>query len=92
MGEAIARLFAQEGAAVALIDVQAAKAKAIAEQIQAAGGRAIFIECDVRREDCRQGEHDRAVAEFGGSDDRQLRRHRAGQAAARARTLPTGIG
>ena len=34
MGEAIARLFAQEGASVALIDVQAEKGEAIAADIR----------------------------------------------------------
>lgn len=50
MGEAIARLFAQEGAAVALVDLQAENGQAIAEQIRAEGGQALFIKCDVRSE------------------------------------------
>jgi NAD(P)-dependent dehydrogenase (short-subunit alcohol dehydrogenase family) len=51
MGAGIARLFAQEGAAVALIDVQAEKGEAIAEQIRSDGGQAAFLQCDVRREE-----------------------------------------
>ena len=51
MGEAIAELFAEEGAAVALIDVQAEKGRAVAKRIADRGGRALFIECDVRREE-----------------------------------------
>jgi NAD(P)-dependent dehydrogenase (short-subunit alcohol dehydrogenase family) len=66
MGEGIARLFASEGAAVALVDVQAAKGQAIAEQIRAAGGRATCIECDVRREDQVRASIEQAVREFGG--------------------------
>jgi NAD(P)-dependent dehydrogenase (short-subunit alcohol dehydrogenase family) len=66
MGEGIARLFAREGAAVALIDVQAAKGQAVAEQIRAAGGRATFIECDVRREDQVRSSIEQAVREFSG--------------------------
>src|SRR6267142_2409022 len=50
MGEGIARLFAREGAAVALADIQAAKGAVVAEKIRAEGGRAIFIEGDVAKE------------------------------------------
>ena len=42
IGEGVARLFAREGAAVALVDVQAAKGAAIAAQICAEGGRAVY--------------------------------------------------
>jgi NAD(P)-dependent dehydrogenase (short-subunit alcohol dehydrogenase family) len=50
MGEATAKLFAQEGAAVALADVQADHGHAIAREIQSAGGEAIFTPCDVSSE------------------------------------------
>ena len=66
IGEGIARLFAREGAAVALIDVQVAKGQALAEQCRAAGGRAAFIECDVRREDDVRSSIEKTVREFGG--------------------------
>src|SRR5438093_6577382 len=66
MGEGIARLFAQEGAAVALADVQAAKGRIVAEQIQATGGRAIFTECDVRQESAVRSSIERTGQEFGG--------------------------
>ena len=66
MGESIARLFAREGAAVALVDVQAAKGQAIAEQIRAEGGRAIFIECDIRHEAAVCSSIEQTVREFGG--------------------------
>jgi NAD(P)-dependent dehydrogenase (short-subunit alcohol dehydrogenase family) len=65
IGEAVARLFAQEGAAVALIDVQDAKGNEIAEQIRAAGGRAIFLNCDVARGDKVRSSIENTVAEFG---------------------------
>src|SRR5437588_8962298 len=64
MGEAIARLFAEEGAAVALIDVQAAKGRLVAEQIQARGGRAVFIECDLRQENAVRSSIERTAKEF----------------------------
>jgi NAD(P)-dependent dehydrogenase (short-subunit alcohol dehydrogenase family) len=66
MGEATARLFAREGAAVVLADIQAARGNVSAEEIRAAGGRATFIECDVRREDQVRLSIEKAVAEFGG--------------------------
>jgi NAD(P)-dependent dehydrogenase (short-subunit alcohol dehydrogenase family) len=65
MGEAIARLFAAEGAAVALVDVQTAQGQTIAAEIRAAGGRAAFIECDVRHEDAVRASIDATVQQFG---------------------------
>jgi NAD(P)-dependent dehydrogenase (short-subunit alcohol dehydrogenase family) len=65
MGEAIAHLFAEEGAGVALVDVQADKGRAVAENIHKAGGRAIFMETDVRREDAVRSSIDQTVREFG---------------------------
>ena len=66
MGEGIARLFAHEGAAVALVDVQTAKGSAVAEQIRAEGGRAIFVACDVGNEAAVRGSIERTEREFGG--------------------------
>ena len=66
MGDGIARLFAREGAAVALIDLQVDKGRATAEQIRAGGGRATFVECDVRDENAVRFSIEQAVREFGG--------------------------
>ena len=66
IGEGVARLFAREGAAVALVDVQAAQGRAITEQIRSEGGRAIFIECDVRHETAVRSSIEQTVREFGG--------------------------
>jgi NAD(P)-dependent dehydrogenase (short-subunit alcohol dehydrogenase family) len=66
MGEAIARLFAREGAAVALVDVQAAKGLAVAEKIRAEGGRAIFIESDVGNESAVRFSIEQTIEEFDG--------------------------
>jgi NAD(P)-dependent dehydrogenase (short-subunit alcohol dehydrogenase family) len=66
MGEGIARLFASEGAAVALIDVQVEKGRAIAASIRAAGGRASFFECDVRNEAQMRASFEQTAREFGG--------------------------
>ena len=48
MGEAEARLFAREGAAVVVADLQAEKAETVVGDVQAAGGRAAYVQLDVR--------------------------------------------
>ncbi len=66
MGAAVARLFAKEGAAVAMIDVKSDKGQAVCDEIRKSGGKAHFIECDVRREDQVRDSIDNAVRGFGG--------------------------
>lgn len=66
IGEGVARLFAREGAAVAVVDLQRAKGQAVAEQIRAEGGRAVFTECDVSRADQVRSSLAQTVREFGG--------------------------
>jgi len=51
MGEAEARLFAQEGAIVALTDIDEARGRQVAEQICLEGGQAAFIKADASRTD-----------------------------------------
>ena len=51
IGAAICRLFANVGARVACLDLEGDVARATAAAIEAAGGRAIGIACDVARED-----------------------------------------
>ncbi|MDW8469888.1 MAG: glucose 1-dehydrogenase [Burkholderiales bacterium] len=48
-GEGIARRFAEEGAGVAVADVNAAGGQRVAGEIATAGGRAIFVHADVTR-------------------------------------------
>ena len=48
MGKAQARLFASEGAAVMVADVQPEKGKAVVAGIEAAAGRAAYVDLDVR--------------------------------------------
>ncbi len=68
IGRAISRRLAELGAAVVLLDVDAAAGPEAAAAIRAAGGRAIFARCDVRSDaDCRQAA-DLAVREFGRID------------------------
>lgn len=48
LGAEAARLFAREGAAVVVTDVNEAGGQAVVADINKAGGRAVFIRCDVR--------------------------------------------
>jgi 3-oxoacyl-[acyl-carrier protein] reductase len=50
IGQGIARRFAAEGAAVAVLDSDAGEAHAVADEIVAAGGRALAITVDVAEE------------------------------------------
>lgn len=50
-GEAASRLFAREGAAVAIIDRDVEAARALAAQVEAEGGRAIGLGADVSQAD-----------------------------------------
>jgi 3-oxoacyl-[acyl-carrier protein] reductase len=49
LGEAISRLFAAEGALVAVTDINGAEAQRVGAEIEAAGGKAIAIQADVTR-------------------------------------------
>ncbi|MFP4353097.1 MAG: SDR family NAD(P)-dependent oxidoreductase [Puniceicoccaceae bacterium] len=66
IGEAAARLFASEGAAVALIGRRLGKSEATAESIRKEGGRAIALPCDVADEDAVRASIEQTVEAFGG--------------------------
>jgi NAD(P)-dependent dehydrogenase (short-subunit alcohol dehydrogenase family) len=51
IGEEVCRLFASEGAAVAVVDIDKARADAVAAEIVANGGKAMGFVCDVGVED-----------------------------------------
>ena len=68
IGEAIARRFAAEGAAVVIADLDADAASATAEKIVADGGRAIGTSVDVGRSDQVDAMVARTMEEFGKVD------------------------
>ena len=68
IGLACAKCLAEEGARVVLSDVEAAKGEAAAEEIQATGADALFVECDVGDKAQVDALIERAVAGFGRLD------------------------
>ena len=68
MGLAAAQAFAAEGAAVVLADVNVAAARAAAEQLVAAGHKAIAIRCDVSDEAQVKAMVEQTVSTFGRLD------------------------
>ena len=66
IGAAVGRLFAAEGARVALADVQTEAGRRVEVEIAAAGGVADFSPCDVASEAQVRTAIDRAAARFGG--------------------------
>jgi NAD(P)-dependent dehydrogenase (short-subunit alcohol dehydrogenase family) len=66
IGAATARLFAAEGARVAIVGRRAELGQKIADQIRAAGGQALAIVCDVAQEAEVRSSLDATVAAFGG--------------------------
>jgi NAD(P)-dependent dehydrogenase (short-subunit alcohol dehydrogenase family) len=65
IGRAIAELFAREGAAVVVADIDEAGGQATVATIESAGGRARFVRCDVSREDDCRATVEAAVSHFG---------------------------
>lgn len=68
IGRATACLFAAEGAAVVVVDVNAAAGQEVVQQITGSGGRAIFVQADVSQPAACEQAVQRAVAEFGRLD------------------------
>ena len=68
IGRATVQLFAKEGAAVAVADINDSAGQILAGDIQAEGGEAMFIHCDVTHaEDCQQAVQ-ATVGQLGGLD------------------------
>jgi NAD(P)-dependent dehydrogenase (short-subunit alcohol dehydrogenase family) len=68
IGRATAFLFVQEGAAVAVVDLDQNGGPAVAKEIADRGGQATFVHCDVSQAgDCQRAVQD-TVSAFGGLD------------------------
>ena len=68
LGKAIAELYAKNGAAVAIADINQQAADATADEIKAAGGKAMGIAMDVTDEAAVNAGTDKVVAAFGHLD------------------------
>jgi NAD(P)-dependent dehydrogenase (short-subunit alcohol dehydrogenase family) len=68
MGEAEARLFAKEGAAVVVADLRADLGEALVADIVASQGRAMFVPCDVSAEADWRRLIDRTLEDYGRLD------------------------
>jgi 3-oxoacyl-[acyl-carrier protein] reductase len=66
IGEATAKLFAQQGASIVVFDRDGSGAERVAGAIRAAGGRALAVAGDVRDAQIVKSTVDRAGTEFGG--------------------------
>lgn len=66
IGAAHARVFAREGARVAVTDIRRSAGEAIVAEIVAAGGEALFVEHDVASEESWSAAVAKTVAHFGG--------------------------
>jgi NAD(P)-dependent dehydrogenase (short-subunit alcohol dehydrogenase family) len=68
IGEATARLFAEEGACVVIVGLQPERGRRLAKRIQAAGGGALSVGCDVSRETAVRNSIEKTVKRFGQLD------------------------
>lgn len=68
IGEAYARALAAEGASVVVADIDEVAGAKVAASIGEAGGRAIFVRCDVSSAESAQALVARTVEEYGGID------------------------
>jgi NAD(P)-dependent dehydrogenase (short-subunit alcohol dehydrogenase family) len=68
IGAATARRFAAEGASLAILDLNEADGRALVDELVAAGGRALFLSCDVADVAGVRAAVDRAADELGGLD------------------------
>ncbi len=68
IGAATARRFVAEGARVAILDVNEADGRALADELDAGAGKASFFACDVSDLDASRRAVDGAAEQFGGLD------------------------
>ncbi len=65
IGAGTARRFAQEGARVAVADVQTEEGERLRDEIIDAGGQALAVQCDVRNPESVKQAVDTTVAQWG---------------------------
>jgi len=68
IGEAYARALAAEGASVVVADLNEDSGQRVAKEIEAAGGTAMFVRCDVSDAESAIAMAEAAVAAYGGID------------------------
>ncbi len=68
IGEGYAKALAAEGAAVVVAEIAAEQGERVAQEIIAAGGRALFVETDVSSEESTRAMGEAAKQAFGGVD------------------------
>ncbi len=68
IGEAIAKVLAQEGARIAVVDMNQARGRRVTNDLKSAGHKAIFLSCDVSKSNEVQEMVNRVVEHFGGID------------------------
>ncbi|WP_298850285.1 SDR family NAD(P)-dependent oxidoreductase [uncultured Ruegeria sp.] len=68
MGRATALLFAQEGAAVSIFDINDEEGQKTVQMIRDQGGKASYFHCDVTKADDIDAAFEASVAEFGSYD------------------------
>jgi NAD(P)-dependent dehydrogenase (short-subunit alcohol dehydrogenase family) len=68
IGRAIAELFARQGAAVAIVDLNAPDGQALADAIAETGARALFVKADVTRTEEARHAVQAAISKFGRLD------------------------
>jgi NAD(P)-dependent dehydrogenase (short-subunit alcohol dehydrogenase family) len=68
IGEAVAVRFAEEGARLALVDIQESLGRATLDKVTAIGANATFIKADISQEESARRIADATVSTFGGID------------------------
>jgi NAD(P)-dependent dehydrogenase (short-subunit alcohol dehydrogenase family) len=68
IGKAMAKLFAAEGAKIAVAEMHEGRGRAVVDEITKAGGEAMLVSCDVSKSSEVQEMVKKVVAKFGGID------------------------
>ena len=68
IGKAIAKLFADEGAKIAVIEMHEGRGKAVVQELENSGNEAMLVLCDVAKASDVQQMVQKVVVRFGGID------------------------